>query len=333
MNSTHILIAALLACAFSPAMAHAGAALRLHATVADMGAEDTGGPSAASAEMARPPFDGAMPMHATSIKNAPYSAELVTEQQHNLADGNQIINKRSTMSYRDSVGRTRHEIRDADGTLRRVTINDAVEGATYILNPEAKIATKIGAHRHMSGAGRGAAHMGARFEGTDKASGERVIVKRIERAGNGEARKHMHEHVRIRVREAMANGPRMAGMARIDQAIAGAFGDMKWASKASVKDLGTREIDGIKAQGKIKSYEIPAGEIGNRNAIVVSAESWYSSDLQVTLMTKRSDPRTGERTWRMSNIKRDEPAPALFVVPSDYVVKDVMAQLRKADKK
>jgi hypothetical protein len=50
-------------------------------------------------------------------------------------------------------------------------------------------------------------------------------------------------------------------------------------------------------------------------------------------MTKRSDPRTGERTWRMVNIKRDEPAPALFAVPSDYTVKDVMAQMRTIDKK
>jgi hypothetical protein len=34
----------------------------------------------------------------------------------------------------------------------------------------------------------------------------------------------------------------------------------------------------------------------------------------------------------MSAIKRDEPAPALFTVPSDYAVKDVMAQMKKMEK-
>jgi hypothetical protein len=101
---------------------------------------------------------------------------------------------------------------------------------------------------------------------------------------------------------------------------------MRWASKASVKDLGSREIEGIKAQGKSRSYEIPAGEVGNRNPIVVASESWYAPELQVTVLTKRTDPRTGERSWRMSNVKREEPAAALFSVPSDYAVKDVMSR-------
>lgn len=155
--------------------------------------------------------------------------------------------------------------------------------------------------------------------------GEHVIVKRIERRADGEARSAIREDVRIRVMRGTAEG---SARERIGPVIAGAFGDMKWASKATVKDLGAREIDGIKAQGKLKSYEIPAGEIGNRNPIQVTSESWYAPELQVTLFNKR----TGERTWRMAGIKRDEPPAALFAVPSDYTVKDVMAQLRKVEK-
>lgn len=334
MKSKHLLFAALLAGALFPTLTHA-------TDIGDEAADASGevrreriiinGQEADQMPAEHELFGGAaMKMRAKGVKNAPYSAEIISEQQHTLADGNQIANKRSTMSYRDSAGRTRQEIRDAGGTLRSVTINDAVEGSTYILNPEAKTATKIGPHRALARIAGDRAR--ARIEDMQKDGGERVIIKRIERQADGEARRRIREDVRIRVHKEMANRPHIAGMDRIGPAIAGAFGDVKWASRATVKDLGAKEIDGIKAQGKMKSYEIPAGEIGNRNPIVVASESWYSPELQVTLLTRRSDPRTGERTWRMSNIKREEPAAALFAVPADYAVKDVMAQMRKLEK-
>jgi hypothetical protein len=82
-----------------------------------------------------------------------------------------------------------------------------------------------------------------------------------------------------------------------------------------------------------RSYEIPAGEIGNRNAIVVSDETWYAPDLQVTVYTKHSDPRSGDTVFRLDSLKREEPAASLFSVPSDYTVKDPLAKLaQKADK-
>jgi hypothetical protein len=108
---------------------------------------------------------------------------------------------------------------------------------------------------------------------------------------------------------------------------------MKWAGKATTKDLGTRDIEGVKAQGKLRSYEIPAGEVGNRNPIVVSDESWYSPELQVTVLSKHSDPRSGDSIYRLSAIKREEPAAALFTVPSDYTVKDVMANVARTIEK
>ena len=350
MNTKHILIAALLAGAFAPASAsvNADAPLQLRFAAVDIDADDTGGPADGPREVRRervvingeevghmPPighgrFGAMMHMHSRAVKNAPYSAEVVSEQQHTLADGNQIANKSSTMSYRDSAGRTRQEMRDAGGALRSVTINDAVEGVTYILSPDTKTATKIGPHRDLARIAGDKARV--HIDEMNNEGGERVIVKRIEREADGEARRRIREDVRIRVNKDLVDMPRMAGLDRIGPAIAGAFGDMKWAAKSSVKDLGTREIEGVKAQGKMKSYEIPAGEIGNRNPLVVASESWYSPELQVTLMTKRSDPRTGERIWRMANIKRDEPAAALFAVPSDYTVTDMMAHIRKVEK-
>jgi len=149
-----------------------------------------------------------------------------------------------------------------------------------------------------------------------------VVIKRVERTDR-ESRTQVREDVRVRV-AANVNG------IGVNPEIAGAFGDMKWAGKATTKDLGTRDFDGIKAEGKLRSYEIPAGEVGNKNPIMVSDETWYAPDLQVTVYAKHSDPRSGENVYRLANIKREEPATALFTVPADYTVKDVMANVKKS---
>jgi hypothetical protein len=49
-------------------------------------------------------------------------------------------------------------------------------------------------------------------------------------------------------------------------------------------------------------------------------ERWYSPDLQMTVMTKHSDPRSGETNFQLKNINRSSPPPTLFEVPSDYTV-------------
>jgi len=292
-----------------------------------------------------------------SIKNAPYSAQMVTERQQNLSDGNQIAERHTTMAYRDSAGRTRQEVVDAKGELKVVTIHDPVAGATWILKPQDRTATKIArpgeaerlAARQAAEAARKAGDAGrkageearARIEQMRKdgtlptierhklADGsEEVIVKRVVRADAG-ARHEIQENVRVQVSKAMeAHGAALRDMqVRLAPLTAGVFGDMKWASKATTKDLGSRDFNGVKAEGKLRSYEIPAGEIGNRNPIVVADETWYAPDLQVTVYTKHSDPRSGDTVFRLDSLKREEPAASLFAVPSDYTVKDPLAKL------
>jgi hypothetical protein len=272
-------------------------------------------------------------MRGKLVKNAPYSAEVVMERQQNLADGNQIVNKTSSVSYRDSAGRTRQEVRDAKGEVLTVTIHDAADGSTYILNPRSKTANKIAPHQEI---GKMAGEMArARIEQLRQdgklPAGERreIIIRRFDGA-EGETHANAAAAAGVRVDAplmgAMPNGRELA--ARLGP-LAGAMADMKWAVKATTKDLGTRQIEGVKAEGKLRSYEIPAGEVGNRNAIAVSDESWYSPELQVTLLTKHSDPRVGESSYRLTGIRREEPDSALFAVPSDYTVKDVMANLTR----
>jgi hypothetical protein len=86
------------------------------------------------------------------------------------------------------------------------------------------------------------------------------------------------------------------------------------------EDLGTQTMEGVSAQGTRFTHVIPAGEIGNEKPITVVREVWYSNDLQMVLMTKRSDPRFGETTYTLSNVQRSEPDASLFKVPSDYTV-------------
>lgn len=88
------------------------------------------------------------------------------------------------------------------------------------------------------------------------------------------------------------------------------------------EQLGTQMIEGVSAEGTRVTRTVPAGQIGNEKPIVVVSERWYSPELQMVVMTKRSDPRFGTTTYQLTKIQRTEPSPSLFEVPSDYTVKE-----------
>jgi hypothetical protein len=94
--------------------------------------------------------------------------------------------------------------------------------------------------------------------------------------------------------------------------------------------LGTQTIGGVTAEGTRYTRTIPAGQIGNAKPIVIVTERWYSADLQMVVMTKRSDPRSGETTFQMTSIARTEPAASLFQVPADYTVAQMNPHVRGA---
>jgi hypothetical protein len=224
---------------------------------------------------------------------------------------------------------------------------------TWVLNPKNKTAVKLkpfefgngplaariavetarasaDAGRAAAAAGRAAAEVArARVEQMRKdgtlptverrvtANGEEIVIKRVQKISED------------------GKGPDVKHDMRIELApLAEAFADKKWSANTTQKDLGTRDFGGVKAQGSLRSYEIPANAIGNRNPIMVTDEQWSAPDLQVTVYTKHSDPRSGESVFRLDNIKRDEPPAALFAVPSDYTVNDLskLANPPAADK-
>jgi hypothetical protein len=339
MNTKKLMLASLLACALTPVLAEEAPADQQKESVIT-------GPVTVRHGDANVVINSTMlRMHGRVVKNAPYSVQEVMERQQTLADGNQIVNTTTSMSYRDSQGRVRDEHRDRKGEVTTVTISDPVANMTYVLHPKDKTATRLqGGHPALAAAeasraaaeasragaeaGRAAAAAArARIEELRKEGklpagehgpGEEIIVKRIQR-DNADGSRHLDDNVRILARE--MTDTRMRELSNLGPMLA-SVGDFKWAGKGTTKDLGTRDIGGVKAQGKLRSYEIPAGEVGNAKPIVVSDETWWSPDLQITLYSKHSDPRSGDNIYRVDNLKRDEPAASLFTVPSDYAVKD-----------
>ena len=91
-------------------------------------------------------------------------------------------------------------------------------------------------------------------------------------------------------------------------------------ANTKVESLGRQLISGVPADGTRTTVTIPAGQIGNAQPIQIVSETWYAPDLQLTLLSKRSDPRSGDRVYQLNNLSRAEPPSTLFVVPADFKV-------------
>jgi len=98
------------------------------------------------------------------------------------------------------------------------------------------------------------------------------------------------------------------------------------AQNTKIEPLGRQTIEGVVADGTRTTVTIPAGRLGNEQPIQTVVESWYSADLKTTVLSRRSDPRSGETVTRYTNINRTEPAHSLFEVPADYKLSDTQGR-------
>jgi len=252
------------------------------------------GPDAASGPLAGGTFGwvaSEMSFGGKPVKGAPYAAEAVTESTQALGDGNRIQRKSSASVYRDSEGRTRREQTlsaigpwAASGEAPQTTfIDDSVAGVHYILNPKERTARKIAVPSGKGG------------EFTAAIASVPHQDMRFERrfAGPGETIAFQ------------ASGT--------------------WESplpKPQTEALGKRVIEGVEAEGTRTIMTIPAGQVGNELPIQVVSESWFSTELQAVVMSKHSDPRMGETTYRLTEILRSEQPRSLFEVPGDYKIEE-----------
>jgi TonB family protein len=227
-----------------------------------------------------------------AIKNAPFSGEMACESTQTLADGNRIVTRTTTMIYRDGAGRIR---RESSGKIRYVDGSEAKEyktiqiidnlGSSILLDPQNRTARK--------------------YPRPIQPLMERVIT----------ARTSISDPAANKAAIAMGN---TCGPGFIRPILA-------FTDHSNIKDetLGTQTIEGVPAEGMRITHTIPAGAIDNERPIEIIFERWYSQELQLFVLIKTSDPRSGESTGKMTNINLGEPDATLFEIPSDYKVQEL----------
>jgi hypothetical protein len=234
------------------------------------------------------------------VTAAPYTATATTESTQVLADGNKIVNKTSSFVARDSQGRTRRETDlHRIGTMqvdspKTVFINDPTAHTQYIFTPGGE-ATKV-----------------IRSQGSWK-EGPQIIDLQGNDLRNGKSERRVNQKVIVNV-QGGHEGQRMK----------------ESTEQVKHEDLGTQTIEGVSAQGKRETVTIPAGEIGNERPIEIVTETWFSPELHTMVLRKHSDPRLGDSTYRLTDMKRNEPDASLFQPPAGTkVLVEPMLELHK----
>jgi hypothetical protein len=238
------------------------------------------------------------------LLGAPYSATITNESIQTLADGNRLVQTSTGTTARDSQGRTRQDTvlppignLSAANAPHLVFIHDPVAQASYTLNLSEKTAQKMPALPPLGGVSN------------PGVAGATVTMRVVE--GHGAP---------LAPPEADAMPTTIAAPAPgmfFQKHLVTAEQD-----QGDTEDLGSQTMEGVLVNGVRTTHTIPAGQIGNERAITIVTEVWTSPDLKTVVYSKRSDPRMGEQTFRLTNIVRAEPSPSLFTVPVDFKIVD-----------
>jgi len=242
-----------------------------------------------------------MALEAKITPGAPYSAEAISETIQVLADGNRINRKSVTRVYRDSDGRTRREELDDTGAVITISIVDPMAHTSYVLNPATRTAYR-----------------------------EQVLLRTpMMRSGGPGTPADVISKMEAERRAADRNGdappppppaPRSPGAPPPPPPAPPAAPMPN--REVVTENLGQQTVEGVNATGSRSTTTIPAGAIGNLQPIKIVVEQWVSTDLHVLVMTKHSDPRSGETNYHLQSIVRAEPDRSLFTVPADYTMKE-----------
>jgi hypothetical protein len=236
-----------------------------------------------------------MAVEARITPGAPFSADAVVESTQVLADGNRINRKSVTRVFRDGEGRTRREEMDEAGTVLTVSVVDPVAHVSYVLDPSTRTA----------------------YRDSMLIAAPSMMRSRVDTAGEKmtteiQAKKEAEVKLRQGGPPPPPPPPPLPGLR--------AATEMMAAGATTKENLGSQNIEGVTATGTRATTTIPVGAIGNIQPIKIVAEQWFSPDLQVLVLTKHSDPRSGETTYRLQSIVRAEPDRSLFTMPPDYVL-------------
>lgn len=244
---------------------------------------------------------GAFDKASGPVVGAPYSATITNASVQTLADGNRIVQTSTGSTARDSQGRTRQDTvlppianLSAANAPHLVFIHDPVAQASYSLNLTDKTAHKMPPLPPLSAVPAG--------------GGGTTVTMRVG-DGNGAPLPPPDEM------PATVTGPG-PGVFFEKHIVAEERGQV------STEDLGSQTMEGVLVKGTRTTHTIPAGQIGNEAPITIVSEVWTSAELKTVIYSKRSDPRIGEQTFRLTNIVRAEPNPSLFAIPADFRIVD-----------
>ena len=219
------------------------------------------------------------------ITGAPYTAEIVTEVVQTLADGNRIERRTTASVARDSQGRIRREQQLA---AIGALLPEVDRRMITIMNPV------DGTHYSLD------------------------PVRKVAMRSPMPTGKPLQGGI-ARTQIVIGTGP-VATATDVETIV-----KRRAADPGQTESLGTSVIEGVQAEGTRTTVTIAAGTIGNQAPIQMVSERWFSPELGVVVMSRRSDPRFGETTYRLQNIARGEPSPELFQLPSDYKVEALPA--------
>ncbi len=240
------------------------------------------------------------------VTGAPYAGVTINESIQTLADGNRIVQRSTYNVARDAQGRVRREELAETGEVRSVMIMDPVANASCVLDPASRTARKVALLRSKAFVPTPTGPELYLTEGVIDWNTGGITLKGVTRSAAATASPTSPLLPAAQLKAKLASGGRGGGV-----------------TNARRESLGTQNVEGVVAEGTRTVSTIPAGQIGNERPIDIVSEEWYSKDLQMIVMSRHSDPRTAETTYRVTNIRRGEPDPSLFQVPSDYTVTEM----------
>jgi hypothetical protein len=92
------------------------------------------------------------------------------------------------------------------------------------------------------------------------------------------------------------------------------------------ESLGTRDIAGVETTGQRITLTFPPGYFAGYNEpVALVDEQWVSRELRLLISAHYSDSRTGALDYRLTNLRRTDPSPELFVIPRDYKLLDPLS--------
>jgi TonB family protein len=225
----------------------------------------------------------------SAITGRPYSAQRETEHVQIAADGTRFTtNNQQETIYRDSQGRTRTE---------RPIMRSPANGP----KPTGDVPLLIEISDPV-------ANVGYTLDTQNKVC-HRYAFEPIPRPG------------------VMPSGGGSGGAGAFGGVITagltpGANGNVPESLQMKREDLGMQMIEGVLAKGERQVRTWPAGSQGSDRSFQTTSENWVSEDLKVTILSRNVDPRNGENTTKLINIRLGEPPADLFAPPADYTVVD-----------